>query len=173
MFKLGQTYKSFLKECAIEGVEPVIPEHLVYRFATKLEFGNMTERVAQDAARLVQRMDRDWMTTGRRPSGICGACLILAARMNNFRRTVREVVYIAKVTELTITKRLDEFKNTASSNLTVSQFRTIDLEKAHDPPAFYEKAAAKRKKKRKRGEDDEEGSEESDDRRNARGWCWE
>ena len=157
VFKLGATYKALLKECTIEGVEPMLPEHLVYRFATKLEFGSMTERVAQDAVRLVQRMDRDWMTTGRRPSGVCGACLILAARMNNFRRTVREVVYIAKVTEITITKRLDEFKATASSGLTVDQFRIINLEKTHDPPAFYQKKAGTRKRKRTRqGEDEEE-----------------
>ena len=165
VFKLGSTYKALLKECTIEGVEPMLPEHLVYRFATKLEFGSMTERVAQDAVRLVQRMDRDWMTTGRRPSGVCGACLILAARMNNFRRTVREVVYIAKVTEITITKRLDEFKVTASSNLTVDQFRIIDLEKTHDPPAFYEKKAGTRKRKRTRqGEDEDENeSDRSED----------
>lgn len=145
-------------------MEPVIPEHLVYRFATKLEFGRMTELVAQDAARLVQRMDRDWMATGRRPSGICGACLILAARMNNFRRTVREVVYVVKVTESTINKRLDEFKVTASSNLTVEQFRVIDLEKVHDPPAFYEAKTGKKKRKRTRqGEEDEPELEDRED----------
>jgi len=39
-----------------------------------LEFGEETPKVAADAMRLVQRMDRDWMQTGRRPAGICGAC---------------------------------------------------------------------------------------------------
>ena len=70
--------------------------------------------------------------------------------MNNFRRTVREVVYVVKVTDLTIHKRLDEFKVTESSDLTVEQFRTIDLEKAHDPPAFYKAQNRKSKRKRKR-----------------------
>jgi len=131
-------------------INPINPEDLIYRFAKRLEFGELTMRVANEAAHIVQRMNRDWMTTGRRPAGICGAALILAARMNNFRRTVREVVYIVKVTDITINKRLDEFKVTESSDLTVEQFRTIDLERAHDPPAFYEAQNPKSKRKRKR-----------------------
>ena len=43
------------------------------------------------ALRLVQRMKRDWIQTGRRPSGICGAALLIAARVHGFRRTQREV----------------------------------------------------------------------------------
>lgn len=93
-------------------------------------------QVASDAVRIVQRMNRDWMTTGRRPAGVCGAALILAARMNNFRRTVREVVYVVKVTEITINQRLNEFSSTESGELTVDQFRSVHLENSHDPPAF-------------------------------------
>lgn len=92
--------------------------------------------VAGDAVRIVQRMNRDWMTTGRRPAGVCGAALILAARMNNFRRTIREVVYVVKVTEITISQRLNEFGSTESGDLTVDQFRSVQLENSHDPPAF-------------------------------------
>jgi transcription factor IIIB subunit 2 len=119
---------------------PVLPEDLIYRFANKMQFGEATHRVAEDACRMVQRMSFDWMVMGRRPAGVCGACLILAARMNNFRRTVHQVVYIVKVTSNTINKRLDEFKETASSKLTVSEFLSNQLlESAHDPPSFYEK----------------------------------
>ncbi|KAI9675793.1 MAG: transcription factor TFIIIB subunit brf1 [Trizodia sp. TS-e1964] len=149
VFKLGQTFKILMKQIPIQGIRPVFAEDLIYRFAAQLEFGAETNRVALDAARIIQRMERDWMVTGRRPSGICGACLILAARMNNFRRSVKEVVYVVKVADLTINKRLDEFKCTDSSELTVEQFRTIMLEKRHDPPAFYEQF--QKKKKRKRG----------------------
>ena len=107
-------------------------------------------RVANDAVRIVQRFHRDWMTPGRRPAGVCGAALILAARMNNFRRTTREMVYVAKVSEVTIQKRLDEFKVTESGNLTVDEFRNIDLEQACDPPAFYEQKEGKRKTRKRR-----------------------
>lgn len=55
--------------------------------------------------RIAQRMDRDWITSGRRPAGICGACLLIAARMNGFRRTTREMIYVVKVADVTIQKR--------------------------------------------------------------------
>lgn len=38
-----------------------------------LDFGPQTHEVTMTALRLVQRMKRDWMHTGRRPSGLCGA----------------------------------------------------------------------------------------------------
>ncbi|ODH34235.1 hypothetical protein ACO22_03128 [Paracoccidioides brasiliensis] len=152
VFKLGRAYKALLDELRLGGnvfiMNPIDPESLIYRFAKQLEFGTSMMQVASEAVRIVQRMNRDWMITGRRPAGICGAALILAARMNNFRRTVREVVYVVKVTELTIHQRLNEFKATESGELTVDQFRSVQLETAHDPPSFTQgklKEATKRK----------------------------
>jgi transcription factor IIIB subunit 2 len=140
VFKLGRTYKALLDELRLGGnvfvMNPIDPESLIYRFAKQLEFGQATMQVAGEAVRIVARMNRDWMTTGRRPAGVCGAALILAARMNNFRRTVREVVYVVKVTEITISQRLNEFSSTESGELTVDQFRSVQLENAHDPPSF-------------------------------------
>lgn len=81
-------------------------------------------------------MGRDWMQIGRRPSGICGACLLLAARMNNFRRSIEEIVQVVKIADVTLRKRLAEFKETASGSLTVADFRSIWLEETQDPPAY-------------------------------------
>lgn len=140
VFKLGRTYKALLDELRLGGnifmMNPIDPESLIYRFAKQLEFGSSTMAVAGEAVRIVQRMNRDWMSTGRRPAGLCGAALILAARMNNFRRTIREVVYVVKVTEITISHRLLEFSSTESGELTVDQFRSVQLENSHDPPSF-------------------------------------
>ena len=119
-------------------------------------------RVANDAVRIVQRMNRDWMTPGRRPAGVCGAALILAARMNNFRRSVREVVFVVKVQEQTIFNRLDEFKATESSALTVEEFRTIDLERTADPPAFTLDRDGKKKRGRKRKQIDANFGDDGD-----------
>ncbi|KAL1998256.1 hypothetical protein VTN02DRAFT_6539 [Thermoascus thermophilus] len=148
VFKLGRAYKALLDELRLGGnvflMNPIDPESLIYRFAKQLEFGSSMMQVASEAVRIVQRMNRDWMTTGRRPAGICGAALILAARMNNFRRTVREVVYVVKVTEITINQRLNEFSSTESGDLTVDQFRTVQLENAHDPPSFTQAREGKK-----------------------------
>ncbi|KAK2626929.1 hypothetical protein QTJ16_004104 [Diplocarpon rosae] len=163
VFKLGHTFKKLHETIAIAkaGIQPVLPEDLIFRFAQKLEFGNLMTKVAEDAVRMVQRMSLDWMVMGRRPSGVCGACLILAARMNNFRRTITEVVYIVKVTTHTIQKRLEEFKQTPSSALTVEEFLHNEfLESAHDPPSYYEKTEEfqkKKKRRRRRGHDGEDG----------------
>lgn len=43
------------------------------RFANKLEFGEKTHEVSMTAQRLVQRMKKDFIHSGRRPSGLCGA----------------------------------------------------------------------------------------------------
>lgn len=156
VFNLGHVYTKYLQFLALNGngflVQPINPEDLILRFALRLEFGPETMRVANDAVRIVQRMNRDWMTPGRRPAGVCGAALILAARMNNFRRSVREVVFVVKVQEQTIFNRLDEFKATESGILTVEEFRTIDLERTADPPAFTQDKDGKKKRggKRKR-----------------------
>ncbi|KAL8732116.1 MAG: hypothetical protein Q9181_004069, partial [Wetmoreana brouardii] len=155
VFKLGTIFKALmevlhLSSNAFGTLEPINIESLILRFAEQMNFGRMKQRIANEAVRIVQRMSRDWMTDGRRPAGICGAALILAARMNNFRRVVREVVYTVKVAEGTIMKRLDEFKDTQSSDLTVEQFRTTDLPEAADPPAFKNKDKVKKKRGRKR-----------------------
>ncbi len=83
-------------------------------------------------------------------AGICGAALILAARMNNFRRTVREVVLVVKVCEVTVNNRLEEFQHTATSKLTVQQMRQGDHTAPSDPPAFY-RANGEGKQPKKRG----------------------
>ncbi|XP_070267997.1 transcription factor IIIB 90 kDa subunit isoform X3 [Myotis yumanensis] len=88
------------------------------------------------AMRLLQRMKRDWMHTGRRPSGLCGAALLVAARMHDFRRTVKEVISVVKVCESTLRKRLTEFEDTPTSQLTVDEFMRIDLEEECDPPSY-------------------------------------
>ncbi|KAL8847423.1 MAG: hypothetical protein Q9221_007533 [Calogaya cf. arnoldii] len=158
VFKLSMTFKSLLKALNLSNnifgtLEPVHIESLILRFAGDMQFGRDKQRIANEAVRIVQRMSRDWMTEGRRPGGICGAALILAARMNNLRRAVKEVVYIVRVAEVTISKRLDEFKATESSGLTVEQFRTVDLPGAADPPSFQKKKKKSKDRRKDRGKD--------------------
>jgi transcription factor IIIB subunit 2 len=135
VFELGHTYLQLVQTLNLR-LPLVDPSHYISRFAALLEFGDETHKVATDAVRLVQRFDRDWMTRGRRPAGICGAALLLAARMNNFRRSVEEIVQVVKIADTTLKKRLDEFKNTPSGSLTLADFRNVWLDEEMDPPAF-------------------------------------
>ncbi|KAI9654049.1 MAG: transcription factor TFIIIB subunit brf1 [Alyxoria varia] len=164
VYKLGECYKDLKKEAFLDryeaaGMNPLINmEDVLLRYARKLEFGDDLHKVADDASKLMKRLQRDWLTDGRIPSGLIGACIIMAARMNNYRRSTREVVYTVKVSDPTIMKRLEEFKDTESSGLTVQQFRenALRLRKQMDPPAF-QRAEAERKRKRQ----EEEGEEEA------------
>jgi transcription factor IIIB 90 kDa subunit len=135
VFELGHTYLQLVQTLNLR-LPLVDPSHYISRFSALLEFGDETHKVATDAVRLVQRFDRDWMTRGRRPAGICGAALLLAARMNNFRRSVEEIVQVVKIADTTLKKRLEEFKATPSGALTLADFRNVWLEDEMDPPAF-------------------------------------
>lgn len=176
VFRLGEVYKDLLKALYLEDKghpqQMVDVEPLIMKYCRKLEFGEMTKQVAEDAVRIIRRMKRDWIVTGRHPAGLCGACIILAARMNNFRRTVREVVFIAKVADVTVMKRLEEFKRTRASTLTVDEFRSVGvrLKVQHDPPIVYEtklKARKAEERKRKRQDESDDTIEISDDGSNA------
>ena len=157
VFELGHTYLQLVQTLNLR-LPLVDPSHYISRFAALLEFGDETHKVATDAIRLVQRFDRDWMTKGRRPAGICGACLLLAARMNNFRRSVEEIVQVVKIADTTLRKRLKEFKETPSGALTLTDFRTVWLEEEMDPPAFIK---GKEKERATKGAEAEEASEET------------
>lgn len=152
VFRLGEVYKDLCEKLYLEG-KPVGYQHfvemepLIKKYCQKLQFGDKTNQVGHDALRIMRRMNRDWIVSGRHPAGLCGACIILAARMNNFQRSVREIVYVSKVADATVAKRVEEFRRTKSAGLTVEQFREYGnrIVHQHDPPAIYESARQKQR----------------------------
>ncbi|XP_031620825.1 transcription factor IIIB 90 kDa subunit isoform X2 [Contarinia nasturtii] len=144
-YELGRTYLKLSQALCIN-LPSIDPCLYIMRFATKLEFGEKTHEVSMTAQRLVQRMMKDSIHSGRRPSGLCGAALLIAARMHDYNRTPMDIVRIVKIHESTLRKRLIEFGDTPSSMLTLDEFMAVDLEAEQDPPAF--KAARKRDKER-------------------------
>ncbi|KAL7730548.1 hypothetical protein ACLKA6_000545 [Drosophila palustris] len=106
------------------------------RFANRLQLGAKTHEVSMTALRIVQRMKKDCMHSGRRPTGLCGAALLIAARMHEFSRTLTDVIGVVKIHESTLRKRLSEFAETPSGGLTLEEFMTVDLEREQDPPSF-------------------------------------
>ncbi len=135
VFVLGGT---FLKLVHLLNLElPLIdPSLYINRFAAKLSLGQNTQVVSHTALRIVSRMKRDWIVVGRRPAGICGAALFIAAKMYKFEPSVKEIVSVVRICESTIKKRLDEYKITATSKLSFEQFHEIWLEDEADPPSF-------------------------------------
>ncbi|XP_050085083.1 transcription factor IIIB 90 kDa subunit [Anopheles aquasalis] len=144
-YELGRTYLKLSQSLCIN-IPSIDPCIYIMRYANKLDFREKTHEVSMTAQRLVQRMKKDSIHSGRRPSGLCGAALLLAARMHDFGRTPNDIVRIVKIHESTLRKRLFEFGETPSSALTVDEFMAVDLEAEQDPPAF--KAARKKDKER-------------------------
>ncbi|KAH7282832.1 hypothetical protein KP509_35G049400 [Ceratopteris richardii] len=106
--------------------KPVDPSLFIHRFTDRLLRRSSIEGkrniIAQTALRLVASMKRDWMQTGRRPSGICGAALFISAHIHGFDCTKADVVSVVHICEGTLTRRLVEFENTESGSLTPEEF---------------------------------------------------
>lgn len=128
----------FLQLCRLLRLEshpvirrPVDPSLYIHRFADKLPLPNKRAHhlVVNTALRLVASMKRDWMQTGRRPSGVCGAALFVAARMHgNHTVSKKDVVSVVHVGEGTLNRRLTEFEKTPSWDMTMDEFETRALE---------------------------------------------
>lgn len=144
VYELGRTYLRLSQALCIN-IPAMDPCLYVMRFAHKLEFGDKTHEVSMTALRLVSRMKKDWIHFGRRPSGLCGAALLIASRLHQFNRCFEDILKVVKVHESTLRKRLNEFGQTSASQLTVEEFLTADLDamtEEMDPPCY--KAARKK-----------------------------
>ncbi|CAI2723546.1 unnamed protein product [Schistosoma spindalis] len=135
VYVLGRVYADLKKRLnlAIPEMDPCI---YIDRFASQLEFGDKVSVVATTAMRLLQRMKKDWIATGRRPSGLAAAALLVAARIHEFNRTEEDVARIARISQSTARKRLEEFGRTPSSALSIEAFFSVDYTEEQDPPAF-------------------------------------
>jgi len=55
-------------------------------------------------------MKKDWISAGRRPTGLCGAALLLASKAFEINRSVSDIVRVVNISETVIRKRMDEFR---------------------------------------------------------------
>ncbi|CUM62902.1 uncharacterized protein PRCAT00000461001 [Priceomyces carsonii] len=136
VYSLGATFLKMVKTLHITSLPLADPSLFIQHFAEKLDFKEHNGKVIKDAVKLAQRMANDWIHEGRRPAGVAGACVLLAARMNNIRRSHAEIVAVAHVAEETLQRRLNEFKKTKSGALSVQSFRESLRTETSNPPSF-------------------------------------
>ncbi|CAA6668715.1 unnamed protein product [Spirodela intermedia] len=127
----------FLQLCLLLRLEehpivqkPVDPSLFIHRFAERL-LGEKNSEVIKVALSIISSMKRDWLQTGRKPSGLCGAALYIAALSQGLKYSKSDVVSVVYVCEATLTKRLIEFENTKSGGLTIEEFLTKADEEEH------------------------------------------
>jgi len=148
VYLLGAVFLQLLQLLRLEThhvvSRPIDPSLFIHRFADRMKFGKSMHTVANTALRLVASMKRDWMQTGRRPAGICGAALFIASHMHGFRHIKkRDVVNVVHVCEATIKKRLGEFETTPNAELTSSEFEKWGMayeknEQGNHAPLLFE-----------------------------------
>lgn len=135
---------------------------------------NLPHKITTTALHLLRMFSKEWLSTGRRPGGICGACLVLAFRSWGIKRDISEVCRVVRVAGCTVGRRLVEFGNCESSDVSIKNVRQIDpveLDKEEEflvdgiqtgdnksksfPPSFYkmvlkQKVEQKQAQKRER-----------------------
>ncbi|KAF8670995.1 hypothetical protein HU200_050271 [Digitaria exilis] len=108
------------------------PSLFIHRFTDRL-LPRRDNAVTDTALRIVASMKRDWMQTGRKPSGLCGAALYIAALSHGYNFSKADIVSVVHVCEATLTKRLIEFENTDSGSLTIAEFLATADEYNQEP----------------------------------------
>lgn len=154
VYSIGLSFLKLVRALNITKLPLTDPLLFIQHFADRLDFGNKKVKVIRDAIKLAQRMAHDWIYEGRRPSGIAGACILLAARMNNFRRTHAEIVALAHVGQETIQRRMNEFKATKLGKMSIAEFRQSQNEDIEPslPPIMIKQAKKVQKKRREMDE---------------------
>jgi transcription factor IIIB subunit 2 len=135
VYVLGKSFLQFSKVLNLN--LPVIdPSLYIHRYATRLQLGDKMSNVITTSLRIVTRLKKDWITTGRRPDGICAVAMLIAARAYGFNISQGVVSKIFRISGETLKRRLDDFKATPSAQLTLVQFNVHDLDVEFDPPSF-------------------------------------
>ncbi|MBD3202688.1 transcription initiation factor IIB [Candidatus Woesearchaeota archaeon] len=102
--EVGRTYRFITRELNIN-VLPSNPIDYIPRFASSLKLSPQTQ---SKAIEIVEKAQREELTSGRGPTGIASASLYVAALINGEKRTQREVAEVGGVTEVTIRNRYKE-----------------------------------------------------------------
>ena len=126
--QLGQVYMKLVRLLNLEKVLdiPVIdPSLFMERFASKLSLGRLESKITHTAVRLTQVMSRDWISTGRRPTGLCGAALLIACRAHGVDKEAEEIAQVVRIGHVTIKRRLYELKNTSTAALSFENFEKL------------------------------------------------
>ncbi|KAK7336312.1 hypothetical protein VNO77_16849 [Canavalia gladiata] len=113
--------------------KPIDPSLFIHKYTKNLLKRGGSKLVSDTALSIIARMKRDWMQTGRKPSGLCGAALYIAAFAHGFKCSKPDILRIIHVCEATLTKRLVEFENTESSSLTIEELNTMAKEHEENP----------------------------------------
>lgn len=108
---LGMIIREILPELNLK-YQPVTAESLVFRFGNELELPMGIQKIAIKI--LKQSSMNGLLRTGKDPKGLAAACIYIATRDNNIRKTQSKIAEIAKITEVTLRSRAKQIRNKLS-----------------------------------------------------------
>lgn len=139
VYTLGRAFLQFVRVLRIS-LPLLDPSLYLHRYADKLSLGDRAPAVVSTSLRIITRLKKDWIVTGRRPDGVCAAALLIAARAHEFNVSQETIAALFRIATITIRKRVAEFKATPAAQLTLAQFvahgDSVTVE--FDPPAFIQ-----------------------------------
>ncbi|XVF30705.1 hypothetical protein REPUB_Repub16aG0081400 [Reevesia pubescens] len=103
------------------------PSIFIHKF-TNVLIPEGNDEVLKTARDILASMKRDWMQTGRKPSGLCGAALYISALSHGLKCSKSDIIRVVHICEATLTKRLIEFENTDSGSLTIEELTEKEKE---------------------------------------------
>nr|GEY81358.1 transcription factor IIIB 60 kDa subunit-like isoform X1 [Tanacetum cinerariifolium] len=131
VYELGTVYLQLCKLLSLQDhpfiQKPVDPSLFMHRYTSGLIEGDGSKKVLNTALRLACSMKRDWIQTGRKPSGICAAAIYVSSLLHGYNFKKTDVVRVVHICEATLTKRLIEFENTKAGSLTLHLNVTLHL----------------------------------------------
>ena len=89
--------------------QPIKAETLIYRFSNNLELPMEIQKCAIEMLKTASK--NGLKRTGKDPKGLAAACIYIAARDGNMRKTQSTVADIAKITEVTLRSRAKQIKS--------------------------------------------------------------
>ena len=164
VFVIGCLYIKLLKLLGLNNKIKIIDLSLfMRRFCNKFNLGNKAKKVERTAIKILQFMKRDWITSGRRPSGLCGACILISAKLHKLNIDINNISRVVHVCNQTILNRIDEFSLTRVASMTMEEFEIF--EKSHfypgaDPPAFLKSIKERNEEEEKKKEEENGKGEE-------------
>ena len=138
LFVIGTLYIKLVKLLGVQ-IEIIDPSLYMHRFCNKFNLGNKAKEVEKTALKILQFMKRDWIITGRRPSGLIGACILISAKLHKLNIDINLISNVVHVCSQTILNRIEEFSLTEVAKMTMEEFESFQESHFYpgsNPPAF-------------------------------------
>ena len=117
MVEITQVIQLFAMELNLN-LNPTIALDFLPRFISELKLSTECEKLAK---KIIKKEEMSGLTSGRGPTGVCGAAIYAATILTKERRTQREIARISRVTEVTVRNRFSELVENLNLGISIQK----------------------------------------------------